>query len=148
MSMNVQVLKQKCSMNKTYTRSIHACAWRSALDGTDRNANIKNESRGSKTSLSKRWCTWFTGEGSRGVICKDDGHGLPLCVTRQSCDVLHITNLCHLCVKGNQCNYEVVTEPSYSERIHLHHLKRHLCSLNHLIYLSRSIAGCGSSRVQ
>lgn len=45
-------------------------------------------------------------------------------------------------------NSEILTEPSYSDKLHLHHLERHLRSLNHLIYLSRSIAGCGSSRVQ
>lgn len=47
--------------------------------------------------------------------------------------------------KATDANSEVLTEPSYSDKLHSHHLERHLRSLNHLIYLSRSIACCGSS---
>lgn len=146
----------KCSMNKTHTRRWGLVIVPESSTSSDRTetqmliSRLKASlSQSASASLSKRWCTWFTGEGPRGVICKDDGHGLPLGVTRQSCDILHITNLCHLC--GNRrtnANSEVATEPSYSDILHLHHLERHLCSLNHLIYLSPSIAGCGSSAVK
>lgn len=50
--------------------------------------------------------------------------------------------------KATDANSEVLTEPSYSDKLHSHHSERHLRSLNHLIYISRSIAACGSSRVQ